>query len=95
MHAPTERNTHIPWRQKSQEAGGEVRKSKKKVGGREGNKVGKEGKKSGCGRKGQRAGLKHQEGSRERSQHLESPCWWCLWSRGWGEFSAKGYVITE
>ena len=95
MHAPKERNTHIPWRQKSQKAGGEVRKSKKKVGGREGNEVGKEGKKSGCGRKGQRAGLKHQEGSRERSQHLESPGWWCLWSRGWGEFSAKGYVRTE
>lgn len=95
MHAPAERNTHTPWRQKSQEAGGEGRKSKKKVGGREGKEVGKEGKKSGCGRKGQRAGLKHQEGSRERSQHLESPCWWSLWSRGWGEFSAKGYVITE
>lgn len=75
-----QKHTHIPWRQKSQEAGGEVRKSKKKLGGREGKEVGKEGKKSGCGRKGQRAGLKHQEGSRERSQHPASrlPCWWSL-----------------
>lgn len=48
------KHTHTPWKQKSQEAGGEGRKSKK-VGGREGKEVAKEGKKSGCGRKGQRA----------------------------------------
>lgn len=65
------KHTHTPRRQKSQEAGEEVRKSKK-VGGREGKEVGKGGKKSGCGRQGQRAGLKRQEGSREIFQHPAS-----------------------
>lgn len=57
------KHTHTPWRQKSQEAGGE--EQIKESGRKRRERGGKEGKKSGCGRKGQRAGLKHQEGSRE------------------------------